>query len=128
MVLVLMLIYLKARIKSIIITDNVNGTGYFFTETRLKDFLSQYSKEQREKDAELYYNQTKRKMKKNFFSEQPDIKVIEKMATAQIKDLIMWAECEIHDYVLYIEMLKDELRKRKNKKLRRKTAYKLKHY
>lgn len=128
MVLVLMLIYLKARIKSIIITDNVNGTGYFFTETRLKDFLSQYSKEQREKDAELYYNQTKRKMKKNFFSEQPDIKVIEKMATAQIEDLIMWAECEINDYRLYIEMLKDELRKRKNKKLRRKTAYKLKHY
>ena len=59
-------------------------------------------------------------MKKNFFSEQPDIKVVEKMATAQIKDLIMWAECEINDYRLYIEMLKDELRKRKNKKLRRK--------
>lgn len=59
-------------------------------------------------------------MKKNFFSEQPDIKVIEKMATAQIKDLIMWAEGEINDYVLYIEILKDELRKRKNKKLRRK--------
>lgn len=34
--------------KSILITDNVNGTGYFFTETRLKDFLGQYSKEQRE--------------------------------------------------------------------------------
>ena len=55
-------------------------------------------------------------MKKNFFSEQPDIKVIEKMATAQIKDLIMWAECEINDYRLYIEMLKDELRKREDKK------------
>lgn len=34
--------------KSILITDNVNGTGYFFTEPRLKDFLIQYSKEQRE--------------------------------------------------------------------------------
>ena len=42
------------------------------------------------------------------------------MATAQIKGLIMWSEGEIHDYRLYIEMLKDELRKRKNKKLRRK--------
>ncbi len=55
-------------------------------------------------------------MKKNFFSEQPDIKAIKKMATATINDLIVWAEGEIHDYRLYIEMLKDELRKREDKK------------
>ena len=30
------------------ITDNVNGTAYFFTEPRLKDFIEQLCKEQRE--------------------------------------------------------------------------------
>ena len=73
----------------------------------------------------IIYSDYLDKVKKlNFFSEQPDIKALEKMATAQIKDLIMWSEGEIHDYRLYIEMLKDELRKRRNKKLCRKTAYK----
>ena len=30
------------------ITDNVNGTAYFFTEPKLKEFVSQLCKEQRE--------------------------------------------------------------------------------
>ena len=52
-------------------------------------------------------------MKKVFFTDEPDIKDIEKMNSAQIKGLIMWSECEINDYTIYIEMLKDELNKRK---------------
>lgn len=51
--------------------------------------------------------------KKNFFSDEPDIEDIKKMDSATIKDLIMWSEGEINDYNIYIEMLKDELLKRK---------------